>query len=156
MLPSCMDLGGQAGVSLITVRGAMEEVGREGRVRRQQGFGTFVARPRIVTEPTRTGSLLATLAAGDDRAARLETKVLSLQEGQPSADLSQALRISADSPVWRLRRLRLLDGQPAVLAPSVIPVMLAPELGVMAGRPSGSLYGLLAAGYGLVDSYEEQ
>ncbi len=156
MLPSYTELAGQAGVSLITVRRALDELERAGRVRRHQGLGTFVARPRIVTEPTRTGSLLATLAAGDGRVTRLETTVLSLHEGQPSADLCQALRISADSPVWRLRRLRLLDGQPAVLETSVIPVALAPELGAMAGRLSGSLYDLLAAEYGLVDSYEEQ
>ena len=156
MLPSYTELTGQAGVSLITVRRALDELERAGRVRRHQGLGTFVARPRIVTEPTRTGSLLATLAAGDDRVTRLETTVLSLHEGQPSADLCQALRISADSPVWRLRRLRLLDGQPAVLETSVIPVALAPELGAMAGRLNGSLYDLLAAEYGLVDSYEEQ
>jgi GntR family transcriptional regulator len=156
MLPSYTELADQAGVSLITVRRALDELERVGRVRRHQGLGTFVARPRIVTEPTRAGSLLATLAAGDDSAARLETKVLSLNEGQPSADLCQALRISADSPVWRLRRLRLLDGQPAVLETSVIPVALAAELGAMAGRLNGSLYDLLAAEYGLVDSYEEQ
>jgi DNA-binding GntR family transcriptional regulator len=156
MLPSYSELAGQAGVSLITVRRALDELERAGRVRRHQGLGTFVARPRIVTEPTRTGSLLDTLATGDDRAARLETKVLSLQEGQPSAGLCQALRISAGSPVWQLRRLRLLDGQPAVLETSVIPVALAPELGAMADRLSGSLYDLLAGEYGLLDSYEEQ
>src|SRR5262245_7789288 len=156
MLPSYSQLAGQAGVSLITVRRALDELERAGRVRRHQGLGTFVARPRIVTEPTRTGSLLDTLATGDQRAARLETKVLSLQEGQPSADLCQALRISAGSPVWQLRRLRLLDGQPAVLETSVIPVALAPKLSAMADRLGGSLYDLLAAEYGLVDSYEEQ
>jgi len=156
MLPSYTELAGRAGVSLITVRRALDELERAGRVRRHQGLGTFVARPRIVTEPARTGSLLATLAAGDDRAASLETEVLSLHKGEPSADLCQALRISADSPVWQLRRLRLLDGQPAVLETSVIPVALAPELGAMIGRLNGSLYDLLAAEYGLVDSYEEQ
>ncbi|HEX9529123.1 MAG TPA: GntR family transcriptional regulator, partial [Streptosporangiaceae bacterium] len=87
MLPSYTELAGQAGVSLITVRRALDELERAGRVRRHQGLGTFVARPRIVTEPTRTGSLLATLAAGDGRVTRLETTVLSLHEGQPSADL---------------------------------------------------------------------
>ena len=54
--------------------------------------------------------------------------MLGLDQGEPSADLAQALRIESGSPVWRLRRLRLLDGQPAVLETSVIPVALAPEL----------------------------
>jgi DNA-binding GntR family transcriptional regulator len=155
-LPSYTELADRAGVSLITVRRALDELERAGRVRRHQGLGTFVAGPRIVAEPTRAGSLLATLAAGDEPAARLQTRVLGLERGEPSADLSQALRIPRDSQAWRLRRLRLLDGQPAVLETSVIPVALAPELEAMVGRLDGSLYDLLAAEYGLVDSYEEQ
>src|ERR1700757_5285584 len=53
MLPSYTELADQAGVSLITVRRALDELERAGRVRRHQGLGTFVARARIVTEPTR-------------------------------------------------------------------------------------------------------
>src|SRR5215831_16737487 len=154
MLPSYTELADRAGVSLITVRRALDELERAGRVRRHQGLGTFVARPRIVAEPTRTGSLLATLAEGGD--PQLQTRVLGLDRGHPSADLAQALRVEAGNPVWRLRRLRLLDGQPAVLEASVIPVAIAPELDALVSRLDGSLYDLLAAEYGLVDAYEEQ
>jgi GntR family transcriptional regulator len=154
LLPSYTELADRAGVSLITVRRALDELERVGRVRRHQGLGTFVARPRIVTEPTRAGSLLATLAEGGD--PQLQTRVLGLDRGLPSADLAQALRVEAGNPVWRLRRLRLLDGQPAVLEASVIPVALAPELDALVSRLDGSLYDLLAAEYGLVDAYEEQ
>jgi DNA-binding GntR family transcriptional regulator len=156
MLPSYTELADQAGVSLITVRRALDELERAGRVRRHQGLGTFVARPRIVTEPTRAGSLLATLADDGEPAGELRTTVLGLDQGTPSEDLCQALRIFAGSAVWRLRRLRLLDGHPAVLETSVIPVALAPELDTLVGRLDGSLYDLLAAEYDLVDSYEEQ
>jgi DNA-binding GntR family transcriptional regulator len=156
MLPSYTELADQAGVSLITVRRALDELERAGRVRRHQGLGTFVARPRIVTEPTRTGSLLATLAGDGAQAGELRTTVLGLRRGQPSEDLCQALRIAEGSQVWRLRRLRLLDGHPAVLEASVIPVALAPELDALVGRLDGSLYDLLAGEYDLVDSYEEQ
>jgi len=154
LLPSYTELADRAGVSLITVRRALDELERVGRVRRHQGLGTFVARPRIVTEPTRAGSLLATLAEGGD--PQLQTRVLGLDRGLPSADLAQALRVEAGNPVWRLRRLRLLDGQPAVLEASVIPVAIAPELDALVSRLDGSLYDLLAAEYGLVDAYEEQ
>jgi DNA-binding GntR family transcriptional regulator len=156
MLPSYTELAEQAGVSLITVRRALDELERAGRVRRHQGLGTFVARPRIVTEPTRAGSLLATLVDDGEAAGELRTAVLGLEQGQPSDDLCQALRIDAGSGAWRLRRLRLLDGHPAVLETSVIPVALAPELDALVGRLEGSLYDLLAAEYDLVDSYEEQ
>src|SRR5260370_38265941 len=65
MLPSYTDLAGQAGVSLITVRRALDELEPAGWVRRHQGRGTLLALPRVVPEPTRTGGRPATLAAGD-------------------------------------------------------------------------------------------
>ena len=156
LLPSYTELADRAGVSLITVRRALDELERAGLVRRHQGLGTFVARPRILAEPARTGSLLATLADDSDAAAQLRTSVLGLEQGEPSADLASALRIERGRPAWLLRRLRQLDGRPAVLETSVIPVALAPELDALLSRLGGSLYDLLAAEYGLVDSYEEQ
>ena len=156
LLPSYTALAERAGVSLITVRRALDELERDGRVRRHQGLGTFVARPRILAEPARTGSLLATLPDHDAAAAHLRTSVLGLDQGEPSADLASALRIQPGLRAWRLRRLRQLDDRPAVLETSVIPVALAPELDSLLSRLDGSLYDLLAAEYGLVDTYEEQ
>src|SRR5262245_9268039 len=61
LLPSYTELAGQAGVSLITVRRALDELERTGRVRRHQGLGTFVARPRSLSDPGKAGSLLQAL-----------------------------------------------------------------------------------------------
>src|SRR6266851_5743056 len=66
LLPTYAELAERVGVSLITVRRALDELERAGRVRRHQGLGTFLARPRIVTEPTRAGSLLGTLAKSEE------------------------------------------------------------------------------------------
>src|SRR5262245_45590001 len=64
LLPTYAELAAATGVSLITVRRALDELERAGKVRRHQGLGTFLARPRIVTEPARAGSLLGTLTGG--------------------------------------------------------------------------------------------
>jgi GntR family transcriptional regulator len=154
LLPSYAELADQLQVSLITVRRALEELERAGIVRRHQGLGTYVARPRIVSDPMRSGSLLGTLASDD--MPTLRTRILELRVGEPSADLSQALRIDPATRVWRLRRLRLIDEQPAVLETSVIPVALAPTLDRTVPGLEASLYDLLAAEYGLVDAHEEQ
>jgi DNA-binding GntR family transcriptional regulator len=154
LLPTHAELAASVGVSLITVRRALEELERAGRVRRHQGLGTFLARPRIVTEPAKTGSLLGTLRDGET--GPIETRILELGPGLPSPDVATALRIAPDTPVWRLRRQRLIDGQPAVVETSIIPVTLAPDLDRLAERPGGSLYDLLAREFGLEDEYEEQ
>jgi DNA-binding GntR family transcriptional regulator len=154
LLPTHAELAASVGVSLITVRRALEELERSGRVRRHQGLGTFLARPRIVTEPARTGSLLGTLREGEG--GPIETRVLEMRTGLPSPDVATALRVPPDTPVWRLRRLRLIGGQPAVIETSIIPVRLAPDLDQLVQRPGGSLYDLLAREFGLEDEYEEQ
>jgi len=157
MLPTYAELAASVGVSLITVRRALDELERAGKVRRHQGLGTFLARPRIVTEPTRAGSLLTTLGGeGDEPGQTLATRVLAMLRGLPSPDVARALHIRADAHVWRLRRLRMIDGQPAVVETSIIPVALAPDLDQQVSRLDGSLYDLLAAECGLEDEYEEQ
>jgi GntR family transcriptional regulator len=158
LLPTSKELAASVGVSLITVRRAMDELERAGRVHRHQGLGTFVARPRIVAEPARTGSLLGTLrqAEADPAADSIDTRILEMRRGLPSPDVATALRIQPDAPVWRLRRLRLIDGQPAVAETSIIPVTLAPDLDQLVKQPGGSLYDLLASECGLEDEYEEQ
>jgi DNA-binding GntR family transcriptional regulator len=158
LLPTYAELASSVGVSLITVRRALDELERAGKVRRHQGLGTFLARPRIVTEPTRTGSLLGTLSRGDagPAAEAIETRILELRRGLPSPDVASALRTSPDAPVWRLRRQRLIDGEPAVVETSIIPVALAPDLDRLVSGLGGSLYDLLARECGLEDEYEEQ
>ena len=158
MLPTYAELAASVGVSLITVRRALDELERAGKVRRHQGLGTFLARPRIVTEPTRAGSLLTTLGGeGESRPARPSTPgYWRCSAACPRADVARALHIRADAHVWRLRRLRMIDGQPAVVETSIIPVALAPDLDRLVRRLDGSLYDLLAAECGLEDEYEEQ
>src|SRR4026208_1263784 len=46
-MPPARDLAERYGCSLITVRHALGELVREGRIERTRGRGTFVAQPRI-------------------------------------------------------------------------------------------------------------
>jgi|GEM_PF-192737 len=157
-LPTYAELADRVGVSLITVRRALDELERAGKVRRHQGLGTFLTRPRIVTEPGRAGSLLGTRRQSEVglRPDSIDTRILEMRRGLPSPDVASALRIEPDAPVWRLRRQRLIDGQPAVVETSIIPVALAPDLDQLVSRLGGSLYDLLAGECGLEDDYEEQ
>ena len=125
LLPTQAELCEVAGVSRITVTRALAELEREGRVRRHQGVGTFLARPRIISEPARAGSLLGTLSSGAS-GIRLGTQVLDLASGTPSPDLRQALNLQRNARVWYLHRLRMLDGRAMIVETSAIPVKLAP------------------------------
>lgn len=155
MLPTQKELADLAGVSLITVRRALDELARIGRVTGHQGVGTFVARPRIVSEPTKSGGLLSTLAAQGER-LRVETQLLELRAGKPRATVASALALGRDDLVWQIVRLRLIDAVPLVIEQALIPKRLAPDLADRRDDLRGSLYALLAAEHGLVDDHEEQ
>lgn len=154
-LPTQAELGELVGVSRITVTRALENLEHQGRVRRHQGLGTFVARPRIVSDPMRLGGLVMTLSPGGT-APTLATRVLSLDEGRASPDLQDALGLEAGERVWRIERERMLGATPLILETSVIPQRLAPDLDRHRGDLSGSLYEMLEHRYGLKDEAEQQ
>jgi GntR family transcriptional regulator len=153
LLPTQKELAELAGVSLITVRRALDELEREGRVAGHQGVGTFVARPRIVSEPARRGGLLATLAGRG--VASVTTEVLRVRDTEPDAGIARALGLAPGGRVWHITRLRRIDGRPMVLEQARVPQALAPGLSHWKDDLSNSLYGLLARRFGLVDDYEE-
>lgn len=155
LLPTQSELAERAGVSLITVRRALDELERDGRVRRHQGVGTFVAHPKIVSTPTVAGGLGNTLATPAGRSG-IGTNLLGITRVRPSTDLAEALRRGLDEELWQVRRQRLLGGQPIILETALIPTALAPDLDQQPAERLGSLYDLLASEYGLEDDYEEQ
>lgn len=154
-LPSSSELALLAGVSQISVRRALDELERAGRIQRHQGVGTFVAQARILSEPARSGGLLTTLGDTDAREG-LRTELMSLRVGLPGATICSALRIVAGSPVWEVVRRRVMGGTPAIIERAVLPLQLVPALDEKVLSSGGSLYSFLSEKYGLVDSYEEQ
>jgi DNA-binding GntR family transcriptional regulator len=155
LLPTQKQLADRAGVSLITVRRALDELEREGRVAGHQGVGTFVARPRIVTDPVHSGGLLGTL---DEQAVprSVDTRLLKLRTATPRTTVAQTLHLRDEALVWQVERLRHIDGRPCVIEEALIPRALAPRLDDHRRELTGSLYSLLRRAYGLVDHHEEQ
>jgi GntR family transcriptional regulator len=155
LLPTQQELARRAGVSLITVRRALQELERAGRVTGHQGVGTFVARPRIVSDPGHSGGLLGTFGA---QAVPLSvgTEVLGLRSAAPRPAVARTLGLQPGALVWQVERLRRIDGKPLVLEEALIPQALAPGLGTRRGDLAGSLYELLGREHGLVDDHEEQ
>ena len=76
-MPTEAQLSTLAGVSLVTVRRALSELSAQAVVRREQGRGTFVARPRVKAETTKIGGLRNGLHL--DARSKLQTRVLSCE-----------------------------------------------------------------------------
>ena len=155
LLPPGHEIARLAGVSLISVRRALDELERSGRVVRHQGVGTFVGQPRIVAEPSRVGDLLATLGRGPGEDA-LTTELLSLDRGRPDPAVQRALDLADGDLVWHIVRLRRIGGRARVLERSALPQRLVTDIDEATLRAGGSLYGFLSERFGIAASHEEQ
>lgn len=154
-LPTEAKLAVQAGVSLVTVRRALAELAAQGVIRREQGRGTFVSRPRVRAETTRIGSLRNGLHL--DARSKLQTRTLGCFSRRANEEEAKALGLQGGAVVWEISRLRLLDQRPMIWELSTIPKLLAPDLGsYFEARDSRSLYDLLDEVYGLKEAREEQ
>jgi GntR family transcriptional regulator len=154
-LPSTTELAEIAEVSSISVRRALDELERAGKITRHQGLGTFVAKPRIASDPTRPGELLHTLI-DDGGLPALATSLIAVGVGLPSTTIAAALGVDAGQPVWEIWRTRSIDGTDKILERAVLPLSRVPAIDRDLLARGESLYRFLEERYGLTDVYTEQ
>jgi GntR family transcriptional regulator len=144
-LPNEGRLAENFGVSKITVRQALQELADLGYVRREQGRGTFVSKPKVDQGPRE-------LTSFNDEMRRHHlapsSRVLDCHIGRARDRLAEVLELRPDEPVFVLKRLRMADGEPMGIQTANIPVTLAPGL-ADEDLENVSLYELLQTKYGL-------
>lgn len=144
-LPAERTLAPQLGVSRMTLRRAVEELIREGRLIRRQGAGTFVAGPKIAQG-------FAVTSFSEDmrqRGARPSSRTLDVDNVLAGATLGKRLEISPGEQVMRVIRLRLADEIPMAVETLYVPCGLIPGLNARL-LADGSFYELLSQSYGIV------
>ena len=144
MLPSEFQLADLFGVSQGTVRKALDALAADNVVVRRQGRGTFVA------EHDHHRALFHFFhLVGPDGARRLpESRLISVRKGLAGRNEAGCLEIGRGSPVIRVRRMRSLDGQPAIVETIAVPQRLFPDLADIRQIPN-TLYDLYERRYGV-------
>jgi GntR family transcriptional regulator len=144
-LPTEEALGQAFGVSRITVRGALDRLTAEGLLRRERGRGTFVAAPPV--EQSLSG---LTDFAEDMTAAGLQPSsiVVEMVEEPATEAIATALALPVGTPITRLERLRLADGQPLAFDSTYLPLRYG-RLLTRATLTTETIYQQLASGYGI-------
>ncbi|MCL6547813.1 MAG: GntR family transcriptional regulator [Alicyclobacillus sp.] len=152
-LPAEAELAKDLGVSLITVRRALQELADEGWLSRQPGRGTFVTRPARIDQPVAA----LTSFTSDMLALGIipSSDVLRQEVVAATAQIARNLSIAEGEPVFRLQRVRKGNGVPLLLEDVCVPLGVCPELAEVDFRVQ-SLYKVLTDhGISLTKSEQE-
>jgi GntR family transcriptional regulator, N-acetylglucosamine utilization regulator len=144
-LPTERDMAERYGCSLITVRRALSELVREGRLERTRGRGTFVLAPRIDVDFSGSLSFSEELRL---QGLEPQTRLVASRPEAAGEGVAQALGVEVGSPTVYLERLRLADGEPLLLEQVHLPAERLPGL-LASDLERGSLYELLTDRYGI-------
>ena len=109
-LPSESELAENYETTRGTVRQALAQLAFEGLIVRRMGLGTFVAGKRVESriEAQRVRSFEEQM---EDMGAHVGFRVLGFDREIASPTVTAALELAAGAPVYRLRRLRLVEDE---------------------------------------------
>ncbi|MDT0016191.1 GntR family transcriptional regulator [Listeria swaminathanii] len=127
ILPDQVSLCKTYDCSRMTIKKAFDVLALEGLVYRQRGAGTFVMKNALANKQDaslRDYDGLTKMMGGN----RISSKIIAFDIAFPDEKTQEQLLIKADQPVYKLIRLRLLDGEPYVLEHTTMPADLVPGL----------------------------
>lgn len=115
----------QYGVSRITVRQAVQALEQQGLIVKVPGKGSFVAPPKPFQE---LAQLQGFAEAMSQRGHVPSNRVIDLITQPAPTLVAQRLALAEGSSVTRIRRVRLLDGQPVSLDVTWLPQAMGDRL----------------------------
>jgi GntR family transcriptional regulator len=152
-IPTERELAASFDCSLITIRRALDELAREGRLERTRGRGTFV------TEPPIARNIIGPAGFADELRSlgyQPYSVVVTARSEDATPAVANALAIPPRSPVYYLERLRGADGLPLLLEQVRLPAALVPGLLEHDFNREASLWDVLRDAFGRpVERYRE-
>lgn len=142
-LPPERELARLYGCSLITIRRALDELSREGRLGRHRGKGTFVLAPRLDRD---IGGSMSFTDEMQRSGLDPETRLIASRPEAATETVATALRLEPGSPTLYLERLRLAAGEPLLLEMVHLPAERFPGL-LASDLEHNSLYDILTERY---------
>ena len=145
-LPSETELAGSLGVSIGTLRKAVDELVAEHLLVRRQGRGTFVATHAEQTTQYR----FLRLQADDGEASGTQRQFIDCRRLRAPADVARALGLRSGDAAIQIKRVLSLRGAPVVFDEIWLPA--APFKGLTAEKLSGyrgPMYGLFESEFGV-------
>ncbi|MCS3456784.1 DNA-binding GntR family transcriptional regulator [Aeromonas sp. BIGb0405] len=143
-LPAERALSERFATTRITVKEALSTMEAEGIIYRAERRGWFVAPPRLVYDPARHTHFHQWIA---EQQRSAETRLLGQGSELASSDLCRWMAITPFTPLFGIRRQRLIDGRPVL---HVSHHLLATRFPGIESQPlAGSLTELYLREYGM-------
>lgn len=117
-LPSERDLAAQAGISRMTARQALTWLAERGTIEVRHGVGTFVAQPKLTSDPLHLLSFTEQMMA---TGGTVSSSVLAQEVLAAPGSIATALGLPPGNDVVRIMRLRSLNETPMLLETSYFP-----------------------------------
>jgi GntR family transcriptional regulator len=118
-------LAAEFGVTLMTLRQALEVLERDGLITRRHGLGTFVASPSVDYDILHFRAFAGDLTAVGENVA---TRFLRSHGARTDRQAARELGLDPGARVFVLERLRLVDGHPTSFQVSHLPGALGEEV----------------------------
>lgn len=144
IIPSETQLAQELGVSQGTVRKALDAMTAENLLIRRQGRGTFVAEP----EESRILFQFFRLVPDSGERAFPKSRVLSTACATATREEVERLGLGKGAKVWRIERLRTLEGAPLLIETISLPKARFSDFGALAELPN-NVYSLYSQRWGI-------
>jgi GntR family transcriptional regulator len=119
------ELASRFNVSLITVRRALEELSKQGLINRRPGRGTFIAKRKIEHGLTAFMSFFTSM---QDKGIQVATQTIKKEMVPFMTSVGKKLRVCEHDPIFRLVRVRMIDGEPILLETVYLPSNRFPDI----------------------------
>jgi GntR family transcriptional regulator len=143
-IPTEAELSAEFRVSRATVRQALTELVHEGVLVRKQGSGTFVNKPKIETQ---LRSLYSFSESIREMGLTPETRLIDLDVVLPKTYILDKLGLPQGELVYKLLRLRLVNGEPVMTETTYLPYARFPDLERALAEHRYALYECLSKAY---------
>lgn len=125
LIPNENQIAREYGLSRGTVREAMDDLVREGLLTRQRGRGTFVAMPKYEQDMLHLFSVHEyTKQSGHQPGS----EILEFVEEKAGGNVGSHLELPEEEPVYKIVRIRTIDGEPIMYDHVYLSVKDFPDL----------------------------
>lgn len=127
LIPDQVSLAKEFEVSRMTVKKGMDILELEGLILRKRGAGTFVKKTAL-SEGLTVSAMEYEGLTKQLKSREVESKIISFKLDFPDEFLQEKLMLDKHDPIYKIIRLRVVDGKPYILEHTIMNANLIPGI----------------------------